>query len=76
MHMFKRQFRGAAFEKGGFVHLQGEIGGRQLDDAVEDYIERCVLCSVCANPETYLPSAESRRFTCKACGEQTRAREE
>lgn len=46
--------------------LKGKVSRCQLDDAIESYIEKHVLCKKCGNPET-IPEKEGKK--CKACGE-------
>lgn len=51
------------------VSINGKFEGTILQNTLQNYINRYVLCQVCSNPETTLsPAKSSISMTCAACG--------
>lgn len=48
-----------------FPNFGGNDLHENVDDIIEEYIERHVICQKCDNPETILGK---HKMTCKACG--------
>jgi len=59
----------AGERENGRVVFKGQISPRKIEDKVEDYIEKYVLCSECGRPDTRLVK-ENRIdiIKCDACG--------
>jgi len=53
------------FTKGDFWTIKVKLTKEELDDIVETYVEKFVLCKSCGNPETHQIQGV---FVCKACG--------
>jgi translation initiation factor 5 len=61
-HIKKTLNTGIAKSENEKYRVKGYIGANEVDNVVEDYIKRFIICKNCGNPET------SKRFRCKACG--------
>ena len=52
--------------------LKGKFSLKQIEDALEDFIAKYVLCEKCSNPETeFMISNKLLYLKCKSCGHQT-----
>ena len=58
---------GVSMTKGKYI-INGKFDHRDLEAALDVFIDRYVLCGMCGNPETTI---RSTRLRCKACGAKT-----
>jgi translation initiation factor 5 len=49
--------------------MHGEVKAETIQDSVQAYIQKFVLCGVCGNPETVM---DTSTLTCKSCGGETK----
>lgn len=65
--VYQRQLQMRVQVADGKLVLQGVHTAATLDDILEQYIERVVVCQLCGNPET-------GGGVCAACGHRVRAK--
>jgi len=58
--------------KGGSATLGGHFDASRVQQGIDDFIDRDVLCELCLNPETDIHIKNGKeRLRCKACGHKS-----